>query len=603
MLQHQDWFKEFRKSKEYLFLKKRPIAYFCAEFALINESPLYAGGLGVLAADTILEAADQEIPLVAIGMFYEEGYFHYDLVNEGTLLKHPPKSTPTDFGFKLVVDANKQPIIISIPLQGRQLKVRVFEKQIKTVRIFLLDTDIQDNDPLDRGINDRLYVGNKETRFKQQIVLGIAGLRLLDTLKIHPSVYHLNEGHSGLLAFEVAHHEMNEYKGKYTDELDIAKRHIVFTNHTLLAAGNDTFNNDMVSTLLSDYSAELQVPVNELVPLGLIKDSSIFSMTLLSMRMASRINAVSKLHAKKAEEIWPDHPMISVTNGIHLGTWDRIGEELHSVKAAKVQSYNNSETLNHWSFDPKEFWNKHQENKRELLRLINEKTGKTWDENHLLLGWGRRIVPYKRPLALFQNKEKLLKLVTDSRRPVRIVLAGSSHESDTEGAGMLDAIRFLLDSELGEYITYLPDYNINLAKIMTSGTDVWLNTPVVGFEACGTSGMKASLNGVLPCSTKDGWVAEVDLYKIGWVLDSDNITDNLLDILEHNIIPEYYFKNTEGVPEAWIDNMKNARELILNEFTTTRMLVEYFTQMYLPVLSELFEDQIRQDNSANLQSE
>lgn len=595
MTRHQEWFEEFRKSKEYLFLEKRPIAYFCAEFALINKSPLYAGGLGVLAADTVLEAADQGIPMVALGMFYEEGYFHYELANGETLLKHPPKSTPPDFGFKLIVDANKQPIIISIPLQGRQLKVRAFEKQIKTVRIFLLDTDIEGNDPMDRDINDRLYVGNKETRFKQQMVLGIAGLRLLEILKIHPSVYHLNEGHSGLLAFEVAHHEMNEYKGKYNDELDRAKRHIVFTNHTLLAAGNDTFNSDMASALLSDYSSELQVPVNDLTSQGVIKDSSIFSMTVLSMRMASRANAVSKLHAKKAEEIWPDHPMISVTNGIHVGTWDKIGEELHSDKGAKMQSYNNSGALNQLSPETA-IWNKHQENKRELLRFIKEKTGKDWDENHLLLAWARRIVPYKRPLALFQDKEKLLKLVTDSRRPVRIVLAGSAHESDSEGAGMLEEIRILLNSELGRYITYLPDYNISLGKLMTSGADVWLNTPVVGFEACGTSGMKASLNGVLPCTTKDGWVAEVELYKIGWTLDSDRITESLLEILEHNIIPEYYFKNTTGIPGAWLENMKNARELILNEFTTTRMLKEYFTQMYLPVLSELFETQTKQDS-------
>ncbi len=600
MQQHENWFDDFRKSKEYEFLKIRPIAYFCAEFALINNSPLYAGGLGVLAADTILEAADQGIPLVAIGMFYEEGYFHHELVNDATLLKHPPKSAPPDFGFKPVVDLNKQPVIISIPMQGRQLKVRAFEKQIKTVRVFLLDTDIDENDPLDRGINDRLYVGNKETRFKQQIVLGIAGLRLLEILKIHPSVYHLNEGHSGLLAFEVANHEMNEYKGKYNDELDRARRHIVFTNHTLLAAGNDTFNNDMVSALLSDYSAQLQVPVNELIPLGLVKDSSIFSMTILSMRMASRINAVSKLHAKKAEEIWPDHPMISVTNGIHLDTWDRVGihnSELRvkNSEMALIDKYNfdNQNVIN--------LWTRHQENKRTLLNIIQEKTGKVWDENHLLLGWGRRIVPYKRPLALFQNKEKLLKLVQDSRRPVRIVLAGSAHESDSEGAGMLNDIRLLLESELGEYITYLTDYNINLAKIMTSGADVWLNTPIVGFEACGTSGMKACLNGVLPCTTKDGWVAEVELYKIGWILDSNRITDSLMEILEHNIIPEYYFKNREGIPGAWLENMKNARELILNEFTATRMLKEYFTQMYLPVLTELFETQLRQDDLSNPQ--
>jgi len=230
---------------------------------------------------------------------------------------------------------------------------------------------------------------------------------------------------------------------------------------------------------------------------------------------------------------------------------------------------------------------KHQENKRTLLSLINEKTGNLWDENHLLFGWARRMVPYKRPLALFQNREKLLQLVKDSRRPIRIVLAGSAHENDLEGAKMLEAIRMLLNHELGKYIAYLPDYNINLAKSMTSGCDIWLNTPVVGFEACGTSGMKACLNGVLPCTTKDGWVAEVELYKVGWSLDSNNISESLLQTIEHQIIPEYYFKDKEGLPGAWLENMKNARELILNEFTATRMLREYISRMYIPTMTEL----------------
>ena len=577
MNEHNKWFEQFRKSKDYDVLKERPIAYFCAEFGLISDSPTYAGGLGILAADMVHEAADQDIPLVAVGMFYEEGYFHHEIQKESIILVRPSRSTPASFGFSLVTDANKQPIIISVPLQGRQLKVRAYEKQIKTVRLFLLDTDIEENDQEDRNINDRLYVVNRETRFKQQMVLGIAGLRLLDSLNIHPIIYHLNEGHSGLLSFELAHHEVNEYKGKYEDELKRAKRHIVFTNHTLLAAGNDTFNSDMVSTLLSDYSAQLQIPVNELTSLGLIKDSSIFSMTLLSMRMAATINAVSKLHADKAKDIWPDHPMIAVTNGIHLGTWDGIDTK----KDRKLESLGNEANIT------QALWVKHQENKRTLLSLINEKTGNLWDENHLLFGWARRMVPYKRPLALFQNREKLLQLVKDSRRPIRILLAGSAHENDLEGAKMLEAIRMLLNHELGKYIAYLPDYNINLAKSMTSGCDIWLNTPVVGFEACGTSGMKACLNGVLPCTTKDGWVAEVELYKVGWSLDSNNISESLLQTIEHQIIPEYYFKDKEGLPGAWLENMKNARELILNEFTATRMLREYISRMYIPTMTEL----------------
>lgn len=582
------WFDEFRNSQEYSQLSTRPIAYFCAEFALSADSPTYAGGLGVLAADMINEAADQNLPLVAIGMFYEDGYLHHEIQDGGTILKHPSKKTPLDYGFTQVKDANSHPLIISIPLQGRLLKVQAFEKQKKSIKIFLLDTDISENDPEDRNINNRLYVANKETRFKQQIVLGIAGMRLLEALKIHPYVYHLNEGHSALLSFEVAHHEMNEYKGAFLEELKRTKQHIVFTNHTLLAVGNDTFNSDLISALLTDYSAQLRLPVSDLIEYGIVKDSSIFSMTLLAMRMATHINAVSKLHAIKAAEIWPDHPMIAITNGIHVRTWDKIRPDDETISTAdSVSRETNRQSGDGVGLEL--LWSRHQENKKDLLELIKEKTGKVWDQNHILFGWARRMVPYKRPLALFQNQEKLLKILEDRNRPTRIVLAGSAHENDKEGAAMLFEIKKLMDTKLGEYITYLPDYNINIAKTMTAGCDVWLNTPVVGFEACGTSGMKACLNGVLPCTTKDGWFNEIDLYGIGWSIDSDNITESLLETITHQIIPMYYFKDRQGFPVAWVENMHNSRELILNDYTATRMLKEYITGMYLPSIKMLEE--------------
>lgn len=592
MFNQQKWFEEFRKSQDYLQFKDRPVAYFCAEFALLSDSPTYAGGLGVLAADMLNEAADQSLPLVAVGMFYEEGYLHYEIQNDGTVLKHPSRKSASEYGFSQVKDKYNKPLIITIPLQGRNIKVQAFEKQIKTVRILLLDTDIAENDQEDRNINNRLYVANKETRFKQQMVLGIAGLRFLEALKIHPYVYHLNEGHSALLSFELAHHEMNEYKGAFLEELKRTKQHIVFTNHTLLAVGNDTFNSDLVSALLTDYSNQLRLPVMDLISYGTVKDSSIFSMTLLAMRMATHVNAVSKLHAKKAAEIWPDHPMIAVTNGIHLGTWDSM--KVKSEKLKVKSDGGGSANINNFSFDNDitagDLWLRHQENKRELLRSIKDNTGKVWNENHLLLGWARRMVPYKRPLALFQNREKLLRLLEDSNRPVRIVLAGSAHESDKEGAALLLEIKKLMDTNFGEYITYLPNYNINLAKVMTAGSDVWLNTPVVGFEASGTSGMKACLNGVLPASTKDGWLAEVELYGIGWSLDSDNITESLLNTIEHQIVPMYYFRDREGLPGAWVENMRNSREMILNEFSATRMLKEYISGMYLPSIKMLAEN-------------
>lgn len=565
MDQHIQWFETFRKSKEYQIFLKRPIAYFCAEMALAEDSPTYAGGLGVLAGDTIWEAAEQKIPLVAVGMYYHEGYLHHELYSDGIMLKHPMRRTPQDFGFRQVMTAENQPLTVSIPLEGRQLKIGAWEMQKGTVRVFLLDTDIIQNDQTDRSITNRLYVANKETRFKQEMVLGIGGLRLLEALKIHPMIYHLNEGHSALLALEIAFHEMKEYGKNFIEELDRAKHHIVFTNHTLVAAGNDTFNNDMASALLSNYSEQVRVPVHQLTSLGLVQESSIFSMSILALRMAHRINAVSKLHAKKAKDIWADHPMSAITNGIHVPLWDAINDKEH-------------------------MWEKHIENKKALLTYVHKKTGQKWDENDLVIGWARRMVGYKRPLALFQDIERLKKLVKDTKRPLRVVMAGSAHESDFEGSQMLAELQRLIVTELDGYVVYIPDYNLKVGKLMTTGCDVWLNTPVVGFEACGTSGMKACLNGVLPLTTKDGWVDEVDLYKIGWYLDDDAITDSLLGTLEQHILPMYYERNAQGIPEGWLENMHNARELILNEYSATRMLQEYISTMYLQCLSSLEKD-------------
>ncbi len=584
MNQYNQQFITFRQTNEYKQLLERPIAYFCAEFAFEDESPTYAGGLGVLAGDTVKEAADQEIPFVAVGLYYHEGYLHHELYSEGTVLKFPMRRSPEELGFKKVVNEENHPISVTVPLHGRQVKIEAWEKQRgKTVKLILLDTNTPDNTNEDKEITNRLYIVDKETRFKQEMVLGIGGLRMLEALKVHPSIYHLNEGHSALLALEIAHHEMHEYNTGFLEEIERAKQHMVFTNHTLIAAGNDMFSTDMVAALLTDYAREVQVPLTDILSFGQIHDSSIFSMTTLALRMSSHTNAVSRLHAEKAKEIWKNHPMLSVTNGIHLRTWDKMELKMKNEKL-KIETISQSEGL---TANPKAFWQKHQENKKELLELIQRKTSQTWSENDLLIGWARRIVAYKRPLSLFQNQDALLRLLNDEKRPLRVVMAGSAHESDIEGAKMLEELQRMIVTKFDKYVVYLPNYSLKEAKILTAGCDVWLNTPVVGFEACGTSGMKACLNGCLPLTTKDGWVHEVNLYQIGWEVNNESITDSLLNTLEHQIIPMYYFKDKDGIPGAWIENMKNARNMILNDYSTTRMLWQYFDSMYLPTLSTL----------------
>lgn len=560
-MQHDDtlWFKQFATSNEFKFLKDHPIVYFCAEYAINDVIPTYAGGLGILAGDIIREAASQDIPLIAVGLYYHEGYLYHDLDKEGVVIKTQPLIDPSDVELTPVVDRQNNRIVVAIPIQDSLVSIQAWSLEIGSVKIYLLDTRIQENAEGDRRITDRLYVASKEVRFKQELVLGLGGLRLLQALKIEPIGYHLNDGHSALLALEIAKYEMKKHQHTLQEELDNTRRHIFFTNHTLVAAGNDTYNADLASVLLSGFAKELEVPVNDIVRLGLVADSSIFSMTLLALRMASKVNAVSKIHAEKAKEIWSDHPMIPITNGIHIKTWDKLsGNE--------------------------NIWEKHQENKRALLKYIHDATGVTWGEDALLLGWARRIVGYKRPLALFEKLQEFKKIADSSDRPIHVVLSGLSHENDLEGEVILKQIRKIVTEDLKGSVVYLPGYRMLIAQLMVAGCDVWLNTPIVGFEACGTSGMKAALNGVLPCSTADGWVAEAELFKLGWLLQNENLGEDIISILTREIVPLYYNRDVNRVPQEWLKMMENARDMALNQFNATLMFKKYIEEFYLPVI-------------------
>jgi len=427
------------------------------------------------------------------------------------------------------------------------------------LNVYLLDTDFEMNSSTDRKITERLYVSDNETRFKQEIVLGIGGLRLLEALNLHPSVYHLNEGHSALLGLELIRHQMHERSLGFDEAIQFARRRVVMTNHTLVPAGNEVYGDDLVSLLLSRYAEEMAVPVQELVKLGRVQDTSVFSMTMLALRLASVVNSVSRIHARKAKEIWHDHPMVAVTNGVHLPTWDRIG----NTDAASGA-----------------FWEAHQFRKKTLLEVVAEKTGRKWSEKTLLLGWARRIASYKRPGAVLEEAQKFAELARNAKRPVRLIIGGRPHSADKEGAEILKNLLAIVDGDLKDVAAYLPEYDLEMAGLMTSGCDVWLNTPVVGFEACGTSGMKAALNGVLPCTTRDGWIDEAELFRVGWLLDDRKVTQDFLDKLEHDIIPLYYERNADGVAESWEELMHNAREMIQNQFSATRMLRGYVETLY-----------------------
>ncbi len=548
-----DWFSSFLETDTYKKFKEKPVAYFSAEFAISDKLPIFAGGLGVLAGDLIKEAADRDFPLVAVGLYYREGYVCQKIDENGVVVEACELRTPKDCGLLEVNDELGKRLIIKLPIHDRLISVQAWRYLYKQIPLFLLDTNVPLNSAQDRMITNRLYASEKEVRLKQEMVLGIGGVRLLEALKINPSVYHLNEGHSAMLILDLMRHEMVTHQVNFQDAVALAKRHIVFTNHTLVSAGNEVYSNDLVSTLLQKYAEELQVPANEIVNVGLIQDSSRLSMTMLSLRIATRINAVSKLHQKKALAIWTDHPMEAITNGVHVPTWGgEVGDDLLTY---------------------------HQKQKELLLAYIAKLRSIHWGKNDFIIGWARRMVPYKRPLALFQDVEKFKSLAGAIGEPVRVVVSGFAPPGDIDGALLLQQIQHLADNELKDFIVYLPSYNLELARLMVAGCDVWMNTPVVGFEACGTSGMKASLNGTLPISTRDGWVDEAELFRVGWVLENENVNKSIFAILQQEVLPMYYTQKDE-----WVSHMQNARAMALNQFSATKMLREYIEKMYLPTI-------------------
>ncbi len=516
--------------------EKKPVAYFCAEYALFDHTPLYAGGLGILSGDYVQEMIDQKLPSVAIGLFYHKEHQHgLELDNE--------RKTPEELGLSLV--RNKDGSVLKIPINFPKniVEIQAWTWKKGELNLYLLDTQIEENSLEDRMICDTLYVEDRYLRLQQEIILGTGGVKLLNALKITPSVYHMNEGHSAFLSFELIKDYIEKHTASFATACKEVREQIVFTNHTLVSAGQEVFDMNTIKSIFSD----------ELADLGFDEKTKMFSMTRLALTMSSKVNAVSKLHGKLAAELWEKYDTESITNGIYLPRWD---------------------TLKYYS---------HKESKKKLLKYIQNKCGVNFDENTLLLGWARRFVEYKRPLAIVGNVERLKKIASVEGKKIVIVFSSTINPSYTEENSFYKELTGLIKNELEGIVTFIPNYDIEISKLMTAGCDVWLNTPIVGYEACGTSGMKACLNGTLPLSTNDGWIHEVDISSAGWIVEDKSITNNLLDLLEQKVIPEYYSKQ-----ENWNERIKNSRTLILDQFSTERMLHDYVEKMYLPISSKIY---------------
>jgi glycogen phosphorylase len=548
-----DWFKRFQGSDDYTAFKQKPIAYFCAEYALTPKLPTYAGGLGILAGDIVYEAAIQHLPMYFVGLRYQKGQSN---ITMETLSIESHDSSK----LFLVRGPDNFPILLSLQLHGRTVWYQAWQWKDGNAMVYLIDTDLEQNDPQDRIITHELYVEDRTLRLKQEILLGIGGHRLLRALGLHPSVYHLNEGHSAFLALELIHHEMEHQKVDFKTACIYARQHLLFTNHTIVSAGQEIFTKELVASVLEQYAQEIGISTNDIVSLGTIENSGesdkLFSMTMFSFHMSSKANAVSILHQEKAKGLWPSYPMEAITNGVHIPRWDQIKGDIVE---------------------------EHQKNKRKLLAYIQEETGEVWDESTLLLGWGRRLVPYKQPLAFIQDTERLMRLANDLDRPFRIVISGPTKEET--GLGLAHEVQQLIQEKLKGIAVFLPHYSLPLGRLMTAGCDIWLNTPQIGSEACGTSGMKALVNGVLPLSTRDGWIAEANLKRCGWVIgDTQNLTDALLTVTEKEILPLYYSHIAKPNNSTWKQYMKTGRELINAQFSMTHALRMYVERCYIPLL-------------------
>lgn len=509
-----------------------PIAYFCAEYALEVNSAMYAGGLGILAGDYVLEAGDKDIPFIAIGLRYG-------------------KEIPTDFS---TLSDNSGSIIIEVPIGVDKIKAKVWHRSLsQNVHILLLDTEIPEN-PLEmRRLTSHLYDMDFFTRIKQQMVLGIGGIRLLDKLDISPRIYHLNEGHTAFAGIALMVEKPD----------DLGK--IVATKHTILSEAGLLIKDTDFKNLVGPYAKKFKVPVKKIFEKGKFELSTdLFSTTKFVMISAIKKNGVSDIHIVFEKKRHPHSTLVSVTNGVYRKRWQ--AQEL----------YNRPPMLT-----DEELWNIKRKLRLGLFDYIENISGKKFNPDICTMVWARRFASYKRPLLLFSDIERLTRILSNNERPLQCVISGKALEGDTEGEDAVEKIIAFTDiPQMKGKIIYLKDYSIESAMKLTAGADIWLNTPEFGKEACGTSGMKASLNGALQCSIEDGWVGEVSWKERGWTLPMENTAEVLYDLLDNEILPCFYGESFESIPEKWIRRMRSSVELVEKNYTTERMMRDYEEKLY-----------------------
>ncbi|MEO8571361.1 MAG: alpha-glucan family phosphorylase [Chloroflexota bacterium] len=598
-----------------------PIAYFCAEYGLHESLGIYSGGLGVLAGDHMKTASDMALPAIGVGLLYRKGYFRQAIDADGHQEHDYPDYDLSRLPLGRVQDASGVPLTVTLELPGRNLSVAVWLAQVGRIPVLLLDTDLPENADSDRPITNILYVRGREMRLHQELVLGIGGVRAIRALRLTPSVWHLNEGHSAFLLAERA----REYVAEKAS-LDEAWQHVrsdsVFTIHTPVSAGNERFDADLVRRVAGPMLDAGGVPVEKVLQLGLgvDKDPDGFDMTAFSLRLTHGANAVSHLHAVTANATWNeviDHSILGITNGIHGPTWigEPIDTRLKRLGGDLADLDESTENGRFWErierVPGRELWDAHLRQKRELAHFARGRLRSQFarhgeapsvlaelenalDPDVLTIGFARRFATYKRAGLLFSDIDRLAKMLADGDRPVQVVFAGKAHPADRPGQRVIQEIfQRSRSPQLRGRVFILEDYNMRVARFLVQGVDVWLNNPRRPLEASGTSGMKAAQNGVPNVSVLDGWWDEGFEGDNGWAIggremDPDEAAQDWRDaqdlyrILEEQIIPSYYDRGVDGLPLRWLAVMRRAMATALWNFSTTRMLHEYTELLYLP---------------------
>ena len=604
-------------------LATETIAYFSAEFAIHNSLPIYAGGLGVLSGDLLKEASDLGLSLVGVGFMYPQGYFVQRISPEGWQEELYQQLNFDEAPVSHVLLPQGDRVIAKVKLENRTVFIGVWLVNVGRVRLYLLDTNLEGNTSADRELSARLYIADREQRIQQEIVLGIGGVRVLRALGIQPVVWHANEGHTAFMTLERVREEV-EKGASFADAVKRVQSTTVFTTHTPVPAGHDVFPVDLVDKFFREFCGQLTIDRGTFLGLGQYagSDGQIFNMTALALKMAERRNAVSELHGKVArrmwQSLWPnvkedEVPLTHITNGIHIPTW--IAPELYHPYAKHVgeDMLRNCDDPGIWEqildMPDEELWSIRQSLKRKLIHVILEHAQEKWakgeataqqvlaigallDQDTLTIGFVRRFTEYKRPALIFRDIPRLKRIVNDKWRPVQIIFAGKSHPADFPSKHILHQVFSLAtDREFQGRIAFVEDYNTHLARYLAQGVDVWLNCPRRLQEACGTSGMKASINGVLHLSVRDGWWYEAYNGKNGWAIgdvtvnpeeEDQHDAESLYSLLEQQIVPLFYERDRAGVPHGWVQMVKEAIRSVSPRFCGKRMLKDYTEQMYLP---------------------